>query len=359
MAARATAGRRAAGAGAAARAAAGPAAAARGAAVAARAAAATTKPAYMASYDKPNAVSGSPEGGEVPVNTFKTKEPLEATIKSVERIVGPNATGETCHIVIETEGKIPFWEGQSYGIVPPGEKVMPNGKTKPHAPRLYSIASSRYGDEFDGKTTSLCVRRATYWCPELKADDPAKKGICSNFLCDAKPGDKVMMTGPVGKALLLDESNPNNVHIMVATGTGIAPYRSFWRRMFCEDTPFKFTGLGWLFMGVANSDAKLYDDELQEILKNYPDQFRVDYALSREQQNKDGGKMYIQDKVEEYGEEVFQLLQEGAIIYFCGLKGMMPGINDMLERVATSKGIEWDTFQKDLKKNGQYHVEVY
>ena len=203
------------------------------------------------------------------------------------------------------------------------------------------------------------MRRATYWCPELKADDPAKKGICSNFLCDAKPGDKVMMTGPVGKALLLDESNPNNVHIMVATGTGIAPYRSFWRRMFCEDTPFKFTGLGWLFMGVANSDAKLYDDELQEILKNYPDQFRVDYALSREQQNKDGGKMYIQDKVEEYGEEVFQLLQEGAIIYFCGLKGMMPGINDMLERVATSKGIEWDTFQKDLKKNGQYHVEVY
>merc|ERR1711869_54879 len=165
---------------------------------------------------------------------------------SVERIVGPNATGETCHIVIETEGKIPFWEGQSYGIVPPGEKEMPNGKTKPHAPRLYSIASSRYGDEFD-----------------------------------AKPGDKVMMTGPVGKALLLDESNPNNVHIMVATGTGIAPYRSFWRRMFCEDTPFKFTGLGWLFMGVANSDAKLYDDELQEILKNYPDQFRVDYALSR------------------------------------------------------------------------------
>merc|ERR1712094_81549 len=61
-----------------------------------------------------------------------------------------------------------------------------------------------------------------------------------------------------------------------------------------------------------------------EILKNYPDQFRVDYALSREQQNKDGGKMYIQDKVEEYGEEFFQLLQEGAIIYFCGLKGMIP-----------------------------------
>ena len=62
----------------------------------------------------------------------------------------------------------------------------------------------------------------------------SKKGICSNFLCDAKPGDKVMMTGPVGKALLLDESNPNNVHIMVATGTGIAPYRS---SLGAEDKP--------------------------------------------------------------------------------------------------------------------------
>ena len=59
----------------------------------------------------------------------------------------------------------------------------------------------------------------------------------------------------------------------------------------------RFTGLSWLFMGVANSDAKLYDDEIQSIVKTYPDQFRVDYALSREQQNKKGGKMYIQDKV--------------------------------------------------------------
>ena len=34
--------------------------------------------------------------------------------RSVERIVGPKATGETCHIIIETNGDIPFWEGQSY-----------------------------------------------------------------------------------------------------------------------------------------------------------------------------------------------------------------------------------------------------
>ena len=163
-----------------------------------------------------------------------------------------------------------------------------------HGVRLYSIAASRYGDTFDGKTTSLCVRRATYWDPELKADDPAKKGICSNFLCDAKPGDEIEMTGPTGKVLLMPEDQ-NAVLIMVATGTGIAPFRSFWRRCFLEDVPnYRFTGLVWLFMGVANSDAKLYDDELREVLATYPDQFRLDYALSRESTNARGGKMYIQ-----------------------------------------------------------------
>lgn len=64
--------------------------------------------------------------------------------------------------------------------------------------RLYSIASSRYGDNFDGMTTTLCVRRATYWDPEMGKDDPAKKGICSNFLCDAEPGTEVVMTGEWG-----------------------------------------------------------------------------------------------------------------------------------------------------------------
>jgi sulfite reductase alpha subunit-like flavoprotein len=65
------------------------------------------------------------------------------------------------------------------------------------------------------------------------------------------------------QVLLLPE-DPNAVLICVATGTGIAPYRSFWKRCFYEDVPgYKFTGLFWLFMGAANSDAKLYDDEIQ------------------------------------------------------------------------------------------------
>lgn len=221
----------------------------------------------------------------LPLNTYSNKTPFVGKVVSVERIVGPKATGETTHVVIDHGGKMPYWEGQSYGVIPPGSKVNSKGKEVPHGVRLYSIASSRYGDAFDGQTATLCVRRATYWDDEKKAEDPEKKGICSNFMCDAKPGTELMMTGPTGKVMLLP-TDPSTCHIMVATGTGIAPFRSYIRRFFCEDLPgYQFKGLAWLFMGVANSDAKLYDDEFGALLERYPEQFRLDYALSREQKN--------------------------------------------------------------------------
>merc|ERR1712194_197927 len=165
----------------------------------------------------------------VPVNVYKNKAPFTGKVVSTKRIVGPQATGETCHIIIDHNGDFPYWEGQSWGVIPPGTREKDG---KPHSVRLYSIASSRYGDDMTGKTGSLCVRRANYWCPELKADDPA------------------------GKVMLMPEEDPSTNYIMVATGTGIAPYRGFVRRLFAEDTPAAkaYKGTAWLFLGVANSD---------------------------------------------------------------------------------------------------------
>lgn len=307
----------------------------------------------------------------MPNNLYKNKDPFIGTIQSVKKITGPRSTGETFDIVISHGGSMPYIEGQSYGVIPPGR----DAKGKPNKVRLYSIASSRYGDDMTGDTTTLCVRRATYWCPELKAEDPAKKGVCSNYLCDAKAGDIVTLTGPTGKVMLLPEDKPETDIIMVATGTGIAPMRSFLRRMFAEKTPYAndFKGLAWLFLGVANTDGLLYDDEWKAIQKSHPDQFRYDVALSREQKKPEGifrkiwrkirrkprGKMYIQDRVEQHANEIFERLDKGAHIYFCGLKGMMPGIQDMLQRVAKKKKLNYDEFIKKLKKNGQWHVEVY
>merc|ERR1712071_723845 len=120
---------------------------------------------------------------------------------------------------------------------------------------------------------------------------------------------------------------------------------------FNEDTPAAavYKGQAWLFLGVANSDALLYDDEFQEAKSRNPDNLRIDYALSREQENKVG----------EYADEIFTKLENGAHMYFCGLKGMMPGVLDMLKDVCESKDIDYDEWLKGLKKAKQWHVEVY
>lgn len=43
----------------------------------------------------------------IPVNTYKNKSPFTGKVVSTKRIVGPKATGETCHIVIDHEGNFP------------------------------------------------------------------------------------------------------------------------------------------------------------------------------------------------------------------------------------------------------------
>mmetsp|Transcript_9312 Transcript_9312/g.14326 ORF Transcript_9312/g.14326 Transcript_9312/m.14326 type:complete len:357 (+) Transcript_9312:56-1126(+) len=294
---------------------------------------------------------------KITTNKYKVKNALKGQIVSVRRIVGAGSPGEVCHIVIDHGGEMPYIEGQSVGIIPPGS----DDKGKAYKPRLYSIASTRYGDDLAGQTVSFSVRRALYTDPETGKEDPAKKGVCSNFLCDAKPGEQVLMLGPSGKIMLIPEQDPNTDLIMVGTGTGVAPYRSFIRRLFSETSPHaaRYSGVAWLFLGVANSDSLLYDQYFQSVKAAYPENFRLDYALSREHKNRQGGKMYIQDKMAEYADEIFERLDKGAHIYFCGLKGMMPGIETMLEQSAKERGREWGDVLKKLKDNGQWHVEVY
>ena len=151
---------------------------------------------------------------------------------------------------------------------------------------------------------------------------------------------------------------PHRAHLLVQ---GIAPMRTYLKRLFVEDTPYArdFKGIAWLFFGVYNSDAILYKDEWDEIKKNHPEQFRIDYAISEEMKNKDGGPMYVQYKMEEHADEIFERLDKGAHMYLCGLRGMLPGVQESLQKVAESKGLDYDEFLAKLKKNKQWHVEVY
>ncbi|GAY53746.1 hypothetical protein CUMW_151400 [Citrus unshiu] len=301
------------------------------------------------------------------VNKFKPKTPYIGRCLLNTKITGDDAPGETWHMVFSTEGEVPYKEGQSIGVIADGV----DKNAKPHKLRLYSIASSALGDFGDSKTVSLCVKRLVY----TNENGEIVKGVCSNFLCknaklqasiscfilcDLKPGAEVKITGPVGKEMLMPR-DPNATVIMLATGTGIAPFRGFlWKMFFEKYEDYKFNGLAWLFLGVPTSSSLLYKEEFEKMKEKAPENFRLDFAVSREQKNEKGEKMYIQTRMAEYANELWELLKkDNTYVYMCGLRGMEKGIDDIMVSLAANDGIDWLDYKKQLKKAEQWNVEVY
>ncbi|WP_269622771.1 FAD-binding oxidoreductase [Prochlorococcus marinus] len=310
--------------------------------------------------EKPSAPAKAvkkPAHANVPVNTYKPKSPFEGTVTENYSLLKDGAIGRVNHITFDLSNGNPqlkYIEGQSIGIIPAGQ----DAKGKPHKIRLYSIASTRYGDNFQGNTVSLCVRQLQY-----EQDGKTIDGVCSTYLCDIKPGDKVKITGPVGKEMLLPDDEDANI-IMLATGTGIAPMRAYLRKMFepteREKNNWYFKGKAWLFMGAPKTANLLYDDDFEHYKSQFPENLRYTKAISREQNNTKGGRMYIQDRVLEHADEIFSLIENPKThIYLCGLKGMEPGIDEAMTAAALAKGLNWSELRPQLKKAGRWHVETY
>lgn len=289
---------------------------------------------------------------KIPLNVYRPSKPYTAKVLYNERIVGDDAPGETMHMIFNHGGNVPYLEGQSIGVVAPGTDKKGRG----HKPRLYSIASTQHGDFGDGKTVSLSVKRLVY----QDADGNEIKGVCSNHLCDLKAGDDVKISGPVGVTMLMP-TDPNATLIMLATGTGVAPFRAFMRRAFSEDNPdYKFKGTMWLFLGVPTTSTLLYQQEFEEMKANFPENVRLDYAISREQTDADGNKMYLQNRMKEYEDELYELFQkDNTYVYMCGLKGMESGIDGFMSSRFERDGKDWIAYRKSMKKAKRWEVETY
>ncbi len=322
-------------------------------AVTAVAAVASSEPAVAA----PAAKKGSAHAN-VKVNIYRPNNPLTAKVVSNDFLVAEGGVGIVQHLKFDIAGSdLEYVEGQSIGIIPPGT----DAKGKPNKLRLYSIASTRHGDDVDDKTVSLCVRELEY------KNDAGEtiKGVCSTYLCALKPGDEVQITGPTGKEMLLPAEEDTNV-IMFATGTGIAPMRAYLWRMFKDNERAanpdynSYKGFAWLVFGVPQTANILYKQELEEMQERYPDNFRLTYAISREQKNNEGGRMYIQHRVAEHAVEMWKMLKNPKThTYICGLRGMEPGIEEALGAEAAKEGIVWKDYVRSMKKEERWHVETY
>lgn len=293
---------------------------------------------------------------DIPVNIYRPNAPFVGKCISNEKLVGQDGIGIVNHVTFDLSGgDLRYLEGQSLGVIPDGT----DEKGKPHKLRLYSIASTRHGDNLDDKTISLCVRQLEYKHPET---GETIQGVCSTYLCNLEPGADVKMTGPVGKEMLLPADEDANV-IMMATGTGIAPFRAFLWRMFKDEErnlnpEYRFKGLAWLIFGIPTTPNILYKEELEAMQQKYPDNFRLTYAISREQKNAEGGRMYIQNRVAEHADEIWNMVkQEKTHVYICGLKGMEDGIDAAMSAAAEKEGVNWKEYQRSIKE--RWHVETY
>lgn len=293
---------------------------------------------------------------EIPYNLFKAKTPLWGEVLETYRLTPPERPEENDvrHVVLSSTG-LSYLPGQSVGIVPDGYDPRTG---KPHKLRLYSVASDSKGDYGDYKTVSVVVVRH-FWNDELGGQNRVP-GVCSKFLCDCEVGEKVRITGPVGKRFLLPTDYQQRDLIFVATGTGIAPFRGMLKQMFEEG----YEGQVFLIFGVQHADTVLYDDEFKTYL-TYPN-YHYATALSREAERNPfpdivptrQNKIYVQVRVWELRDELrASLAKPDTVVFQCGLKGMETGVMDVIDKIGLDLGI--DNLSKELQTDGRMILEVY
>lgn len=218
---------------------------------------------------------------------------------------------------------------------------------RPLTPRLYSIASSQAEVETEVHLTVALV--------EDERQGQARFGGASHFLASAEEGQAVKVYVEPNKHFRLPE-NPETPVIMVGPGTGVAPFRAFMQQRAADGV----TGDSWLFFGNPHFEQDfLYQVEWQQYLKS-GDLSRLDVAFSRDQAD----KVYVQHRITQQAEHVWQWLQNGAHVYICGdAERMAKDVHQALVGVVVSQGgltaDAAEAYLEDLRSNKRYQKDVY
>jgi len=267
------------------------------------------------------------------VNLFNRANPAKAKITGNLRLT----TGEsdTRHLILDF-GTVafPVLEGQSIGVIPPGV----DGAGRPHAMRLYSIASPRDGERPNTNNLSLTVKRV-------------EGGVASNWLCDLKLGDTLDVIGPFGATFLMPDDQDADI-LMICTGTGAAPFRGFTERR--RRTAPQARGRLHLYFGARTPDELPYFGPLQKLPKTL---LRQELVYSR---LPDAPKEYVQDRMRARAAELGALLNSETLhIYLCGLKGLEAGVESAMTDIAAAHNLDWQALRENLRQTGRFHVETY
>jgi ferredoxin--NADP+ reductase len=189
-------------------------------------------------------------------------ETCEATVIASRRIT-PDDTDEVRQLVLHVDEPAFYYpEGQNIGVLVTG----PHPFGAKHHHRYYTIADARRAADDSGVDLELLVRRCFY-IDEVSGEQ--YPGIASNHLCNARVGDRITLTGPYRSPFRIPTDKSSNL-VMVGTGTGIAPFRAFLRRVYEEQDNWQ--GQVRLYYGARTGMDLLYMNDVNSDLTNYYDQ---------------------------------------------------------------------------------------
>ena len=214
------------------------------------------------------------------------------------------------------------------------------------SPRLYTIASSPAAHEGE---VHVVVAKDVY-----QNNNEKRFGLCSDYLGQLKEGKKQHFFVQPNKRFRLPAENKDI--IMVGPGTGIAAFRSF----LAERDATGATGRNWLFFGEQHfvSDF-LYQTEIQNWFETGV-LTRANFAFSRDQEE----KIYVQHKMLENAEELYQWLAGGGSFFVCGKKDPMSNdVEKALLTIIQQQGKKTEQEAKEylehLEEQGRYEKDVY
>ncbi|MDT7838199.1 bifunctional cytochrome P450/NADPH--P450 reductase [Aquabacterium sp. OR-4] len=218
------------------------------------------------------------------------------------------------------------------------------------APRLYSVASSPV---VDAQRVALTV--SVVDAPSRH--DPAQRhrGVCSGQLQQAQPGERWwgrLQRGAPGFTLPDDPAVPL---LMVAAGSGIAPFRGFAQQRAALQAAGARLGPALLLFGCRQPQVDaLYADELQA----WADLgvLQVLYAHSRLGPE----PVYVQHLLARQAQAVWALLQHAdARVYVCGDGAQMePAVRAALQAMARQHGAP-DDWLAGLQRGQRYLLDVW
>lgn len=303
---------------------------------------------------------------QVEVNIYRNKQPVEVPVVENYITTEKNSPNFVHHLTFDVAGTNLVGKvhaGQSIGIVPPGE----DQRGRPHKLRLYSVSSPSSGEGDKPHLVSTTVKRL------IEEDNGFAEGlylgVCSNYLCNKKPGDKVQMTGPSGKTYLIPENHEDFNYVFFATGTGIAPFRGMLSDLMQAGSKSHIA----VVLGVPYRTDLLYT-KFFKTLDNEHENVHFIPCVSREEPNPDGTRNYVQTKLNTHANLLQPILeQDNTLIYICGMKGMEAGIYQTLNQrgltgyteikgeAAEKDPADWspDDIRKGVRPNGRFFVEVY